>query len=89
MRANRRDCTWCGEAVLDGEGKTLDVITTSGIDTRWIHDECEARGVIGSLAHVEGRCRCAVPGSEAGDPPGLTKRQAAQAALSAWLAHWH
>jgi len=85
MRANRRECTWCGEEVLDGEGLTIDVITTTGIEPRWLHDECDARSVIGSLAHVERRCSCYVAGSDEGDPPDMTTREAAQAALAAWL----
>jgi hypothetical protein len=33
------------------------------------------------VAHILRRCSCYSPGSELGDPPGFTKRQAAKAAL--------
>lgn len=48
-----------------------------------VHRECGIRMVIGSVAHQEKRCGCYVPGSEEGDPPHLTLRQAARAAC--WL----
>jgi hypothetical protein len=48
-----------------------------------MHVECVYRAVAGSVAHIEQRCSCYVPGSTEGDPPGLTKRQAAKAALEA------
>jgi hypothetical protein len=46
-----------------------------------MHRECGFRQVGGSVAHLSGFCSCFVPGSNAGDPPGMTKRQAARAAL--------
>jgi len=39
------------------------------------------RLVIGSVAHLERRCCCYVPGSTEDDPPHMTPRQAARAAL--------
>jgi hypothetical protein len=48
------------------------------------HHECVARAVLGSVAHIEKRCGCFVPGSTENDPPGMTKREAARAA---WNAH--
>jgi len=41
----------------------------------------ELRLVIGSVAHLERRCCCYVPGSTEDDPPHMTPRQAARAAL--------
>jgi hypothetical protein len=42
------------------------------------------RAVAGSVAHLERRCGCFVAGSTEGDPPGMTKRQAALAAWAYW-----
>lgn len=51
-----------------------------------VHYECSMRRVIGSEAHVLGVCSCNVPGSQEGDEPSLTRRQAAIAAVRAWNA---
>ena len=48
------------------------------------HPNCTLRAVIGSVAHLEGRCSCHVPGADELDPPGMTKRQAADAAAELW-----
>jgi hypothetical protein len=50
------------------------------------HSECFARRVIGSVAHIERRCSCYVPGAACTDPPEMTGRVAARAALKAFLA---
>lgn len=75
-----RTCVWCGEALEAGErcwrfanGATA-------------HRVCALRQVIGSVAHLEEHCACAVPGATCGDPEGLTRRQAAAAAVQAYLA---
>ena len=65
-------CEYCGEP--------LDTISMSGL-----HHECIFRATAGSVAHVTRRCSCYVIGSTEGDPPGMTLRQAASAALEAWL----
>jgi hypothetical protein len=65
-------CRWCGEPVesrLHGMG---------------MHPECMFRACAGSVAHIEGRCSCFVPGSTAGDDPRLTKRQQAEASVACW-----
>jgi len=48
-----------------------------------LHYECGIRMALGSLAHVERRCSCYVDGSEAGDPEGVTRRQAARLVYAA------
>jgi len=70
-------CEHCGEEVLASQ-------RSSSFINQWVHHECGFRMIIGSVAHVEGRCSCYMPGSCETDPPGLTPRQAAQAALDAW-----
>jgi hypothetical protein len=70
-----RACVWCEEPVEVDEG-----------DDRFsqpMHWECGFRSVAGSVAHIEHRCGCYIPSSERGDPPGMTKREAARAAVQA------
>lgn len=74
------NCEHCGEPILPTD--RVDEMTVNG---RMVHFECGARGVLGSLAHVEGRCSCYVPGADELDPPHMTRRQAAKAALDAYL----
>jgi hypothetical protein len=68
------NCLYCEEPVLP--------------DEEWqqpeMHRECAQRSILGSVAHLMKRCSCFVPGSEEGDPPGLTKRAAARAAVRVW-----
>jgi hypothetical protein len=49
-----------------------------------MHHACGMRLIIGSRAHVARLCSCYVPGSEDSDPPGMTRRQAAEAAFTLW-----
>lgn len=50
----------------------------------YAHRNCHMRQCIGSVAHVEKRCGCYVEGSVEGDPPGMSRREAANAAVAAW-----
>lgn len=78
-------CLWCEEEVEEGDMGTMQaVVGAAGSSVRPIHHECSMRSVIGSVAHVEGRCSCFVPGALEGDDPRLTRRQAARAALDAF-----
>jgi hypothetical protein len=67
-------CKHCEEPIEPGE----EAPTVSGGS---FHRDCLLRLVIGSVAHQERRCHCFVPGSTAGDPPGMTLREAARAAV--------
>jgi hypothetical protein len=71
-------CFQCDEPILPNEpGVQFD-------DGDYAHRNCFLRGVIGSVAHVERRCGCYVPGSEESDPLNLTRREAANRAVEAW-----
>lgn len=48
------------------------------------HENCNFRSIVGSVAHIEKRCSCFVAGSTEGDPEGMTKREAANAARKAF-----
>ena len=52
-----------------------------------LHHECGFRLFCGSFAHHARTCSCYVTGSLESDPPGMTKREAAKAALSEFLRH--
>lgn len=67
-------CMRCEEPVLPSEADKF-------VINALMHIECAARGIIGSVAHIERRCSCYVPGSEEDDPPGMTPREAARAAF--------
>ncbi len=77
--AARHQCDWCGEPLLPSE-----IIDPAA--PKFMHHECVLRAVIGSVAHIEGRCSCYTTGSEEGDPPGMSKRDAARAAVLAYNA---
>lgn len=73
-----QDCVFCGEHVGSDEA------SDARVNGQEVHYECALRAVVGSVAHVERRCSCYVPGSTCGDPEGLTKREAARAAAALW-----
>jgi hypothetical protein len=66
-------CGHCGERFADGDIGTIDLGGTA------LHYECGMRLVIGSVGHQKKQCVCY--GREDEDPPGMTKREAARAAL--------
>jgi len=68
-------CFYCGEPIVASDNS----IAMGCLNT---HRNCFLRQVIGSVAHIEKRCSCYVDGSTAGDPPELTRRQAADAAVT-------
>lgn len=73
------NCAHCDEEVKNGEP----IMAFSNGDVV-MHRNCGLRGICGSVAHVLGKCSCFVPGSQESDPPGLTKRQAAELAVAIW-----
>lgn len=71
------NCAYCDEPLLPGDRvQQLN-------DGESVHLECLARMTLGSVAHIRQRCGCFIPGSEEGDPPGMTKREAARESLEA------
>lgn len=85
-------CGLCQEAIEVGDAGTMMHFVQTDEEQRAIgqlrpvHYECSMRAVIGSVAHLEGRCSCVVPDATEGDPPGLSAREAARAAVQAWHA---
>jgi hypothetical protein len=71
-------CGWCDEEIETDEDFAVAM-----------HKECALRSVLGSVAHIERRCSCYVDGATETDPPEMTRREAAKAALAAWEAQGH
>jgi hypothetical protein len=78
--AEVQTCFHCGEAILPSENR---IECANG---PLAHGNCFLRCVIGSVAHLLRKCRCFVPGSILVDPEGMTRRQAAEAAVIVWRA---
>ncbi|MGZ8317534.1 MAG: hypothetical protein ACXWVD_00395 [Telluria sp.] len=70
-------CMLCNETVAEGDIGNIDEAGNA------MHYECQMRGVIGSVAHQEKRCSC-YGGTEPDLPDGMTRRQAALAAVRLW-----
>lgn len=70
-----KPCMYCQEVIVEGD---LGIQFLTGYVQ---HRECGFRAVIGSVAHLEGRCSCFVDESHEGDPEGMTLREGA---LAAW-----
>lgn len=83
MTAEPELCLHCTEPIAAGEARAPITDRMTG-QVRHEHVECAQRSVIGSVAHIQHRCSCYVPGSDEGDPPDMTRRQAARAAVAAW-----
>jgi hypothetical protein len=78
-------CPHCDEPVED----IFDLIPhldTQGIikPLAW-HRECWTRNLIGGLNHLRGTCQCC-GGSDPPDPPWLSRRDAARAAVAEYRA---
>ena len=73
-------CFHCGEAIVPSDDR---IRCANGPVA---HGNCFLRCVIGSVAHLLRKCRCFVPGSILRDPEGMSRRQAADAAVIAWKA---
>jgi len=80
-------CAWCDEPIEAGDsGLLIPHLTLSQrTELRPHHYECHLRSVIGGVNHLRGRCTCC-GGTEPPDPEGLSRRVAAQCAVTAWQA---
>lgn len=66
------NCAFCDEPVLPGEA-----LAATNVLAHW---ECGLRAVVGGVNHLRGLCSCC-GGTEPPDPPGMTRREAARAAV--------
>lgn len=51
----------------------------------WMHHACKFRVQVGSVGHLTGKCHCPGSTGEMDDPPNMTPRAAAEAALALYL----
>ena len=82
-------CQWCEEPIEEDECGLLIPTVVEWLDDKTArevfkptHQECLLREVIGSVGHLQKLCSCY--GGEMEDPPGMTKREAAKAAVALW-----
>jgi hypothetical protein len=82
------DCAWCDEPVTKYQDHRLipHVGESGAYELPW-HEECLVRGMIGGLNHLQGKCICC-GGTEPPDPPGMSRREAAIAAVT-WFRDNH
>jgi len=75
-------CEHCDEAFIAGDrGFAIATLVVSGsMRKSYFHHACWLRKILGSVGHQMRQCSC--QGGAEEDPPGLTLRQAAVAALA-------
>lgn len=82
-----RFCCWCGEPIAASDSGVVTPVALVGTppapastptDLPY-HEACFVRTTVGSVGHQRGACPCF--GGQFEDPPGMTLRQAAEAAL--------
>ena len=74
-------CLRCDEGIRAGDaGVVMAHVGANGAELRAQHRECFLRSVFGSAAHIEKRCTCFGGSDDDGDPPELSKREAARLA---------
>ena len=71
-------CAHCGEPIEEPQ------IAWGPFDGSPLHSECRGRLLLGGLNHFRRLCRC-YGGSLPPDPPGLSRREAAQAVYDAYF----
>lgn len=72
-------CIHCDEEIEEGD---RGIIYANG---PVCHLNCFLRSIFGSVAHIRKECGCFVPGSTETDPVGMTRRQAADAAVAEYF----
>lgn len=72
-------CLHCGEPVRLGEQGVMRLHL--GVGRAPVHRACDLRSVLGGVNHLRGSCSC-VGGSDPPDPPGVSRREAAELALA-------
>lgn len=74
-------CFRCGEWIASTDSGVIQSLGgTEGPACIAYHYECHARSIVGSLGHQQRRCSCY--GGTQEDPPEMTVREAAKAALA-------
>lgn len=76
-------CAHCDEEITDDEFRLVKHMDKFGVVELPNHVNCITRSAIGGINHLKGICTCC-GGSEPPDPPEMTKREAANAAVRYW-----
>lgn len=78
-------CLYCEEPIEEGDSGVTTPYIDAGTNVHMaaVHVECHLRQGLGGVNHIEGRCLCC-GGDQDPDPPGLTAREAAIAAVAAF-----
>lgn len=78
-------CLWCDEPIEADDSGVVTPYIDAAINVHQAaqHVECFLRQALGGVNHIEGRCTCC-GGDRDPDPPGLTNREAAIAAVAAF-----
>lgn len=79
----KHPCPRCGEPIALEDW--IEPVLGLGEGRRLYHLECFMRGVVGSIGHQQGLCMCHGGPGTLDDPPELTNRQAARAAIDHYL----
>ncbi|HET7909680.1 MAG TPA: hypothetical protein VFL19_03140 [Nitrospira sp.] len=77
MNRDPNVCPWCDEPVTEADQQ-------NDLCGQLTHAECLFRSIMGSVAHIERRCSCYVDDAPEHDPPGMSRREAAKAAVVAY-----
>jgi len=77
-------CLHCDEPIAAADNGVLLPLLVQPCDTYLpCHRECYERRLFGGVNHQRGRCTCC-GGTEPPDQPGLSRREAARAAVAYW-----
>lgn len=78
-------CLHCGEPIaIEDSGVIMPFLDSTGPRQAAEHRECLLRQVFGSVGHQRGLCSCNGGPGTMDDPPGMTNREAARAAVEEW-----
>lgn len=73
-------CLYCQEPIAEGDqGVVMPFYSVNGASEVAQHRACVVRTVIGSVGHLKKKCTCY--GGTEEDPPDMTRRQGAEAAM--------
>lgn len=78
-------CFYCEEIILPTDRGFLMVHAGETVEHKPYHFECHFRQLIGGLNHLMGNCSCC-GGTEPPDPPEMTTREEAKAAVAFYAA---
>lgn len=78
-------CIRCKEPIaIEDSGVIMPLVDEDGARAVAEHRECFLRAIFGSVGHQRGLCICNGGPGVMDDPPGMTAREAARAAVEEW-----